>query len=81
MVVDVLVTGSGAERFTRPRTPGPSPRGTGCALASAISVKLGCGRSLSEAVGEAGAWLAGLIAEPVTVGDKLHLSAVDPRER
>ena len=81
MVVDVLVTGSGAVRFTRPRTPGPSPRGTGCALASAIAVKLGCGRSLSEAVGEAGAWLAGLIAEPVTVGDELHLSAVDPRER
>lgn len=73
-IVDVLVTASGAERFARPRTPGPSPRGTGCALASAIAVKLGCGRSLSEAVGEAGAWLARLIAEPVTVGDERHLS-------
>jgi hydroxymethylpyrimidine/phosphomethylpyrimidine kinase len=75
-VVDVLVTASGAERFSRPRTPGPSPRGTGCALASAIAVKLGCGRSLSEAVGEAGAWLAGLIAAPVTVGDERHLSTL-----
>ena len=72
-VVDVLVTRSGAEHFTRPRTPGPSPRGTGCALASAIAVKLGSGRSLSEAVGEAGAWLGGLIADPVTVGDEHHL--------
>jgi hydroxymethylpyrimidine/phosphomethylpyrimidine kinase len=73
-VVDVLVTGSGAERFSRPRTPGPSPRGTGCALASAIAAKLGSGRTLSVAVGEAGAWLAHLIAEPVTVGDERHLS-------
>ncbi len=73
-VVDVLVTASGAERFSRPRTPGPSPRGTGCALASAIAVKLGSGRSLSEAVGDAGAWLAGLIADPITVGDERHLS-------
>jgi len=74
-VVDVLVTASGSEYFSRPRAPGPSPRGTGCALASAIAVKLGCGRSLSEAVGEAGAWLARLIAAPVTVGDELHLSS------
>ena len=73
-VVDVLVTASGAERFTRTRTPGPSPRGTGCALASAIALKLGSGRTLSEAVGEAGAWLAHLIANPVTVGDERHLS-------
>jgi hydroxymethylpyrimidine/phosphomethylpyrimidine kinase len=73
-VLDVLVTASGAERFSRPRIPGPSPRGTGCALASAIAVKLACGRSLSEAVGEAGAWLVGLIARPVAVGDELHLA-------
>jgi hydroxymethylpyrimidine/phosphomethylpyrimidine kinase len=73
-VVDVLVTAAGAERFSRPRTPGPSPRGTGCALASAIAVKLGCGRDLSEAVREAGAWLAQLIAEPVMVGEERHLS-------
>jgi hydroxymethylpyrimidine/phosphomethylpyrimidine kinase len=73
-VVDVLVTASGAEHFSRPRSPGPSPRGTGCALASAIALKLGCGRSVSEAVGEAGAWLAGLIADPVTVGHERHLS-------
>jgi hydroxymethylpyrimidine/phosphomethylpyrimidine kinase len=73
-IVDLLVTASGAERFARARTPGPSPRGTGCALASAIAVKLGSGRSLPEAVGEAGDWLARLIANPVTVGDERHLS-------
>ena len=74
-VVDVLLTASGAERFSRPRTAGPSPRGTGCALASAIAVKLGGGRSLSAAVREAGGWLAGLIAAPAptTVGDERHL--------
>jgi hydroxymethylpyrimidine/phosphomethylpyrimidine kinase len=73
-VVDVLVTASGVERFSRPRTPGPSPRGTGCALASAIAVNLGRGRDLSQAVREAGAWLAKLIAQPVTVGDERHLA-------
>jgi hydroxymethylpyrimidine/phosphomethylpyrimidine kinase len=78
-VVDVLVTGSAAERFSRPRTPGPSPRGTGCALASAIAVNLGCGRSLPEAVGEAGAWLATFIAAPVPVGEERHLSVRDPQ--
>jgi hydroxymethylpyrimidine/phosphomethylpyrimidine kinase len=78
-VVDVLVTPAGAERFSRPRIPGPSPRGTGCALASAIAVNLGRGRGLSEAVGAAGSWLAELIAKPVSVGDEHHLFAVDRR--
>jgi hydroxymethylpyrimidine/phosphomethylpyrimidine kinase len=78
-VVDVLLTASGAEHFRRARSPGPSPRGTGCALASAIAVKLGSGRSLSEAVGEAGAWLARLIAAPVTVGDERHLGDLGGR--
>jgi hydroxymethylpyrimidine kinase/phosphomethylpyrimidine kinase len=77
-VVDVLVTASGTERFSRPRVRGPSPRGTGCALASAIAVNLGRGRALSAAVAEAGAWLAVLIAEPVTVGDERHLSSAGP---
>jgi hydroxymethylpyrimidine/phosphomethylpyrimidine kinase len=77
IVVDVLVTASGAERFSRARSPGPGPRGTGCALASAIAVKLGSGRTLSEAVREAGTWLARLIAAPVvTVGDERHLSDI-----
>jgi hydroxymethylpyrimidine/phosphomethylpyrimidine kinase len=74
-VVDVLVTASGAEHIGRPRVPGPSPRGTGCALASAIAVKLGRGQTLSVAAAEAGVWLAGLIAEPITVGDERHLSS------
>ena len=74
-VVDVLVTASGAERFVRPRTPGPSPRGTGCALGSAIAVNLGRGQGLAEAVAEAGAWLAQLIARPVAVVDERHLTS------
>jgi hydroxymethylpyrimidine/phosphomethylpyrimidine kinase len=72
-IVDVLVTASGAERFSRPRIPGPSPRGTGCALASAIAVEVARCRALSDAVRAAGTWLAQRIAQPVTVGQEQHL--------
>ena len=43
-VTDVLVTPDGARRWSRPRVPGPAPRGTGCALATAIAVELGRGQ-------------------------------------
>ena len=59
--------------WTRPRVPGPTPRGTGCALATAIAVELGRGRALAEAVEAAGAWLAGAIAAAVEVGSERHL--------
>jgi hydroxymethylpyrimidine/phosphomethylpyrimidine kinase len=75
-VADVLVTAAGSTRFFRARVPGPSPRGTGCALASAIAVMLGRGSGLDEAVRDAGDWLAELIADPIVVGDERHLSHV-----
>jgi len=61
-VTDLLVTALGTRRLVRPRVAGPSPRGTGCALATAIAVELGRGRELAAAVESAGLWLAGAIA-------------------
>jgi hydroxymethylpyrimidine/phosphomethylpyrimidine kinase len=43
----------------RPRVSGPDPRGTGCALASAIACELARGRSLITAVVAGVAWLDG----------------------
>ena len=75
-VTDVLVAGLGTTtRFLpRPRAIGPTPRGTGCALATAIAVELGRGRSLGDAVARAGDWLARAIARARPVGGDQHLS-------
>ncbi len=43
----------------RPRLAGPDPRGTGCALATAIACELANGRSLVTAVVAGVAWLDG----------------------
>jgi hydroxymethylpyrimidine/phosphomethylpyrimidine kinase len=72
-VNDVLVTAEGTRHWTRPRVAGPTPRGTGCALATAIAVELGRGRALGEAIEAAGAWLAGAIAAAVDVGGERYL--------
>lgn len=45
--------------FERPRLSGPDPRGTGCALATAIACELANGRSLVTAVVSGIAWLDG----------------------
>jgi hydroxymethylpyrimidine/phosphomethylpyrimidine kinase len=72
-MTDVLVTRSGAEFFQHPRVPGPSPRGTGCALATAIAVEMGRGRSLKDAIEAATNWLAAAIASAHPVGNEWHL--------
>jgi hydroxymethylpyrimidine/phosphomethylpyrimidine kinase len=57
---DRLRHGDGNELwFERPRLTGPDPRGTGCALASAIACELALGRSLVTAVVSGIAWLDG----------------------
>jgi hydroxymethylpyrimidine/phosphomethylpyrimidine kinase len=43
--------------LARPRQPGPDPRGTGCALATAIACGLARGRPLRHAVSVGVAWL------------------------
>jgi hydroxymethylpyrimidine/phosphomethylpyrimidine kinase len=70
---DVLVDETGQHLFTNPRIPGPSPRGTGCALASAIAVRLALGDDLRTAVGAAKTWLTAKIANARRVGDEWQL--------
>jgi hydroxymethylpyrimidine/phosphomethylpyrimidine kinase len=70
---DVLVDRDGEEVFANARIPGPSPRGTGCSLATAIAVGLAAGGDLRSAIREAKAWLTGKIASATKVGDEWHL--------
>jgi hydroxymethylpyrimidine/phosphomethylpyrimidine kinase len=74
VVVDRLESAAGARAFRHARVPGPSPRGTGCALATAIAVELGGGAALEPAVERAIEWLARAIAEAVEQpGGERHL--------
>lgn len=57
LVRDVLVDAEGELSFERPRVPGPDPRGTGCALATAIACGLADGVGAREAVSRAITWL------------------------
>jgi hydroxymethylpyrimidine/phosphomethylpyrimidine kinase len=72
-IEDVLVTPAGVSRWRRRRLPGPSPRGTGCALGTAIGVALARGRDLPAAVAEAASWLAGAMADASVVGSERQL--------
>lgn len=72
--VDVLVTREHTQAFAAPRLSGPSVRGTGCALATAIAAALASGQSLAAAIGGAKAWLHEAIQNAVPVGDEWHLS-------
>jgi hydroxymethylpyrimidine/phosphomethylpyrimidine kinase len=70
---DVLVGSDGERIFSTPRLPGRSPRGTGCALATAIASELAVGHPLADAVASAKAWLADKIAHAIDVGRERHL--------
>lgn len=70
---DVLLTAAGETLLACPRSPGSSPRGTGCALATAIAVELAAGLALDEAVAGAKAWLARRIAGATAVGRERQL--------
>jgi hydroxymethylpyrimidine/phosphomethylpyrimidine kinase len=59
--------------FERPRVSGPDPRGTGCALATAIACELALGRSLITAVAAGVAWLDGARRRPIQRGNAWHL--------
>lgn len=71
--VDVLVSAAGERRFQVSRVAGPSPRGTGCALATAVAVGLGRGLPLEQAISEAKNWMRAAIAGALRVGDEWHL--------
>ena len=64
-ITDVLVTAEGERTLVRQRSVGPSPRGTGCALSTAIAVGLASGQPLAAAVERATEWLAARIAGAV----------------
>jgi hydroxymethylpyrimidine/phosphomethylpyrimidine kinase len=63
--VDLLVDAEGSTELAAPRVPGKDPRGTGCALATAIATELARGRPLREAVAAAKHWLHARIAAAV----------------
>lgn len=50
LMVDVLVTAEGAQRFTHPRLVTRSTHGTGCTLSAAITASLASGMALVPAV-------------------------------
>lgn len=56
-VRDSLYTRGNTRTFVRPRQNGPDPRGTGCALATAIAARLAARCPLERAVDYAIAWL------------------------
>lgn len=56
----------------RPRVAGPDPRGTGCALATAIACGLARGRDPLRAVGDAVAWLDQARTRAVPGADGQH---------
>ncbi len=58
-VCDRLVHAGRCVAFRRPRVPGVDPRGTGCALATAIACGLAQGREVVDACARAIAWLDG----------------------
>jgi hydroxymethylpyrimidine/phosphomethylpyrimidine kinase len=62
---DVLVDGEGAITLGAPRVPGKDPRGTGCALATAITTELARGHKLRPAVALAKDWLHQRIAAAI----------------
>jgi len=70
---DFLVSADEVIRFDGPRWPGPSPRGTGCAFATALAVALGRGLAVPAAVASAKRWLASQIAAAGPVHGAWHL--------
>jgi hydroxymethylpyrimidine/phosphomethylpyrimidine kinase len=72
--VDILITASATCRFSAERLPGPSVRGTGCALATAIAIGFGQGLDLPGAIARAKTWLHDAIGNAIAVGNERHLS-------
>jgi hydroxymethylpyrimidine/phosphomethylpyrimidine kinase len=70
---DVLRFLAGERLYEGTRLPGRNPRGTGCALATAIAVGLARGQPLEQAVEGAKVWLAGRIQAAVAIGNARFL--------
>jgi hydroxymethylpyrimidine/phosphomethylpyrimidine kinase len=61
ILVDVLVTADGVERFTRPRQQTRATHGTGCTLSAAITASLALGYDLDRAIPDALTYLQAAI--------------------
>ena len=72
-VTDTLWTRKGAQVFSRPRGASGDPRGTGCALASAIACGLADDADVGAAVGKGIAWLDAVRGQAKSVGGQLLL--------
>lgn len=70
---DVLRSPAGERLYEGERLAGRSPRGTGCALATALAVGLSSGLPLEQAVQVAKAWLAERIRAAVPIGNARYL--------
>jgi hydroxymethylpyrimidine/phosphomethylpyrimidine kinase len=71
--IDQLCRNESTLCFVRDRIAGRDPRGTGCALATAIAVSLARGEKLEHACRSAGDWLGTQIAMSVQRGGSWHL--------
>jgi len=72
--IDILYEADGTVTvFKHPRIGEKAPRGTGCALSTAIAVHLGRGLPMAEAVGLSIEYVTGLIEKAVVVGKHLLL--------
>jgi hydroxymethylpyrimidine/phosphomethylpyrimidine kinase len=66
--VDVLVTGSSVERFSRPRVNTRNTHGTGCTFSAAITACLAKGLDLTVAVASAKQYIQAAIERAVPLG-------------
>jgi hydroxymethylpyrimidine/phosphomethylpyrimidine kinase len=72
--VDILYEANGTKTvFEHPRIGDKAPRGTGCALSTAIAVHLGRSATMVEAVGQSIGYVTGLIERAGVVGNQLLL--------
>jgi hydroxymethylpyrimidine/phosphomethylpyrimidine kinase len=67
-LVDLLFDGHGFVEFPMRRIATRNTHGTGCTFASAIAAHLALGRSLTDAVGSAQAYVAGAIRHGLAIG-------------
>jgi hydroxymethylpyrimidine/phosphomethylpyrimidine kinase len=67
-LVDLLFDGHGYVEFPMRRIATRNTHGTGCTFASAIAAHLALGRSLTDAVGSAQAYVAGAIRHGLAIG-------------
>ncbi len=77
---DTLYQGSERNVFRHPRVSGPTPRGTGCALSTAIAVNLAHAKPIREAVGSGIDFTLSLINNSTMVGNQRLLFPSNSRK-